>query len=146
MASNALLQKLGMEVPIIQAPMAGGPSTPELAAAVSNAGGLVSLGLAYSTPEQIADQIQKTRALTRRPFNANLFTARLRPWILLPCCNCSLKYTRRSGLLRLPFRRLPPIPSRNNVKLCCNREPLCSASPSASRTKASWSADAQQAC
>jgi nitronate monooxygenase len=71
--NNALLQRLGIEYPIIQAPMAGGPSTPELVAAVSNAGGLGSLGCAYSTAEQIKEQIGKTRALTGRPFNCNLF-------------------------------------------------------------------------
>ena len=41
---NALLQRLGIEHPIIQAPMAG-VSTPEMAAAVSNAGGLGSIGV-----------------------------------------------------------------------------------------------------
>jgi nitronate monooxygenase len=72
-ASNKLLQRLGVENPIIQAPMAGGPSTPELAAAVSNAGGLGSLGGAYSSPEQIVQEIQRTRALTSKPFSVNLF-------------------------------------------------------------------------
>jgi nitronate monooxygenase len=47
---NDLLTKLRIRYPIIQAPMAGGPSTPELAAAVSNAGGLGSLAAAYLTP------------------------------------------------------------------------------------------------
>jgi len=53
--------------------MGGGPSTPELVAAVSNAGGLGSLGAAYQTPEQILDTIRRIRALTSRPFNVNLF-------------------------------------------------------------------------
>ncbi len=53
--------------------MGGGPSTPELVAAVSNAGGLGSLGAAYLTPEQITDAIQRIRALTSLPFNINLF-------------------------------------------------------------------------
>lgn len=73
MSNNALLTKLGIELPIIQAPMAGGPSTPELVAAVSNAGGMGSLGGAYCTPEQIREEIRKTRALTQRPFAVNLF-------------------------------------------------------------------------
>ncbi len=42
-------------------------------AAVSNAGGLGSLGAAYLTPEQITDAIRRIRALTARPFNVNLF-------------------------------------------------------------------------
>ena len=73
MTKSDFLRKLGMTHPIIQAPMAGGPSTPELVAAVSNADGLGSLGSAYSTPEQIATDIKKVRALTKKPFNVNLF-------------------------------------------------------------------------
>ncbi len=73
MTSNSFLQKLGIDLPIILAPMAGGPSTPQLVAAVSNAGGLGSLGGAYSTPEQIAEDTRKTRDLTQRPFAVNLF-------------------------------------------------------------------------
>ena len=73
MANNPLLERLGIENPIIQAPMAGGPSTPELTAAVSNAGGLGSLGAAYLTPDQIAEAIGRTRELSDRPFNVNLF-------------------------------------------------------------------------
>ena len=53
--------------------MAGGPGTPELAAAVSNAGGLGALGVAYLSPEQILAEIRKTRALTSGPINVNLF-------------------------------------------------------------------------
>lgn len=67
------LRKLGIENPVILAPMAGGPGTPELAAAVSNAGGLGSIGAAYLTPDQIAEQIRRMRALTDRPFSVNLF-------------------------------------------------------------------------
>ncbi len=73
MASNELLKLLGIEHPIIQGPMGGGPSTPELVAAVSNAGGLGSLGAAYLTPDQITDAIRRIRLLTSRPFNVNLF-------------------------------------------------------------------------
>lgn len=73
MNNNALLNLLGIEHPIIQGPIGGGPSTPELVAAVSNAGGLGSLGAAYLTPEQIGDAIRRIRALTSRPFNVNLF-------------------------------------------------------------------------
>ncbi|MGH7124144.1 MAG: NAD(P)H-dependent flavin oxidoreductase, partial [Stellaceae bacterium] len=73
MARSGLLRRLGVELPIVQAPMGGGPSTPELVAAVSNAGGLGSLGAPYLTPEQILDAIRKTRALTDKPFAVNLF-------------------------------------------------------------------------
>ena len=73
MASHELLKVLGAQNPIIQGPMGGGPSTPGLVAAVSNAGGLGSLGAAYLTPEQITEAIGRIRALTDRPFQVNLF-------------------------------------------------------------------------
>src|SRR5690606_37520768 len=58
--------------PIIQAPMVG-VSTPALAAAVSAAGGLGSLGLGASSPAQARELIAQTRALTALPVNYNLF-------------------------------------------------------------------------
>jgi nitronate monooxygenase len=69
-----MITRLGIEYPIIQGPLGGGPSTPELVAAVSNAGGLGSLGAAYLTPDQITEAIRRIRALTSRPFNVNLFS------------------------------------------------------------------------
>lgn len=62
----------GLPTPIIQAPMAG-TATPALAAAVSNAGGLGSLGLGMSTVAQARQIITETQALTDRPINVNLF-------------------------------------------------------------------------
>jgi nitronate monooxygenase len=79
MTQSNFLRELGFKHSIIQAPMAGGPSTPELVAAVSNAGGLGSLGSAYSTPEQITSDIRKIRALTENPFNVNLFAGGYAP-------------------------------------------------------------------
>jgi nitronate monooxygenase len=74
MAMNTrVTEALGIEYPIVQAPMAGGPTTPELVAAVSNAGGLGSLGAAYLPPEKLREQIREIRDLTERPFNVNLF-------------------------------------------------------------------------
>ncbi|AZG71700.1 NAD(P)H-dependent flavin oxidoreductase [Shewanella livingstonensis] len=58
--------------PIIQAPMAG-VSTPQLAAAVSNAGGLGSLGIGASSVAQAQQLIRETRLLTNAPFNVNVF-------------------------------------------------------------------------
>jgi nitronate monooxygenase len=72
--NDVLLKLLGIEHPIIQGPMGGGPSTAELVAAVSNAGGLGSLGAAYQTPDQITETIRRIRALSSRPFNVNLFS------------------------------------------------------------------------
>jgi nitronate monooxygenase len=70
---NAFLQRLGIAHPILLAPMAGAGGTPELAAAVSNAGGLGAWGGAYAKPDEIAATIRRLRALTSRPFNINLF-------------------------------------------------------------------------
>src|SRR4051794_31609768 len=92
--------RLGVSHPIIQAPMAGGATTPELVAAVSNAGGLRLLrappltpgapppelvaavstagglgfiGAAYLTPQALRDAIAAVRARTDGPFGVNLF-------------------------------------------------------------------------
>jgi nitronate monooxygenase len=69
---SALLTQLGISKPIIQAPMAG-VSTPAMAAAVSNAGALGSLGIGAATPEAARQVIRETRRLTDRPFNVNVF-------------------------------------------------------------------------
>ncbi|MFI7677604.1 NAD(P)H-dependent flavin oxidoreductase [Actinophytocola sp. NPDC049390] len=63
----------GLDHPIVQAPMAGGGSTPELVAAVSNAGGLGFLAAGYLSADAVRDQITRTRALTDQPFGLNLF-------------------------------------------------------------------------
>ena len=70
---NGFLDRIGIEHPIILAPMAGGPGSPELIAAVANAGGLGSHGAAYMTPDEIRRSVAKIRALTSRPLNINLF-------------------------------------------------------------------------
>ncbi|MEU1983400.1 nitronate monooxygenase [Nocardia sp. NPDC019395] len=62
-----------LAVPIIAAPMAGGPSTPDLVVSVGEAGGLGFLAGGYKTPEALADQIRDVRARTDGPFGVNLF-------------------------------------------------------------------------
>ena len=64
---------LGIEHPVVQAGMAGGPTTPRLVAAVSEAGGLGTLGAAYMAPEAIRTAVREIRALTEKPFVVNLF-------------------------------------------------------------------------
>lgn len=66
------LKRLGIRLPIIQAPMAG-VDTPKLAAEVSNAGGLGSLGIGAMSVEQGRKAIRQTRELTNNPFNVNIF-------------------------------------------------------------------------
>lgn len=62
-----------LELPIIQAPMAGGINNPRFAAEVANAGGVGSFGFAYSSPQKIAEDLIATRSLTKGPINANFF-------------------------------------------------------------------------
>ena len=67
------LQKLfGIELPIVQAPMAGVQGS-ALAVAVSNAGGLGSLPCAMLGPDAIRQELAAIRAKTTKPFNVNFF-------------------------------------------------------------------------
>lgn len=71
---TALCDLLGIERPIVQAPM-GGVANPRLAAAVSEAGGLGMLPLSWSDPSELTEAIRETSALTDRPFGVNLLYA-----------------------------------------------------------------------
>src|SRR5215213_2118406 len=62
---------LGLTAPVVQAPV-GSAATPELAAAVSQAGGLGMLALSWTPPTSVGEQVRATRALTDRPFGVNL--------------------------------------------------------------------------
>ena len=62
-----------LAVPILVAPMAGGPSTPELAAAGTTAGGLGFVAAGYLTPEMFSERLTASRGLTSGPIGANLF-------------------------------------------------------------------------
>lgn len=73
-AHTDFCRRLGIELPIVQAPM-GGATCPELAAAVSEAGGLGMLALSWHPPEAVREEIRATRALTDRPFGVNLVLA-----------------------------------------------------------------------
>jgi nitronate monooxygenase len=73
MKPTGVTRKLGIRYPLILAPLAGGPSTPALTAAVSEAGGLGSYGGAYLSPDKLREEIRAIRAATQRPFAVNLF-------------------------------------------------------------------------
>ena len=62
-----------LAVPVIVAPMSGGPSTPELAAAGTNAGGLGFVAAGYLTAEDFANRVVAARELTSGPVGVNLF-------------------------------------------------------------------------
>ena len=70
---TSITRQLQIEHPIVQAPLAGGGDTPELVAAVSNAGGIGFIGAAYLTPAQILESARAVRNQTNRPFGINLF-------------------------------------------------------------------------
>lgn len=72
-------------VPIVGAPMAGGPGTPALAAAVSNAGGLGFIPAGYISAERFADDIAAARAMTTGPLGVNLLVPQpsVADWVAL---------------------------------------------------------------
>lgn len=72
MLTTALSRDLGIEHPVWSAGMGGGLAGPDLAAAVSNAGGLGVLGMGGLPGEAIHQQVQQLRALTDKPFGVNL--------------------------------------------------------------------------
>jgi nitronate monooxygenase len=70
---NARFDIASLPLPVIQAPMAGGPSTPELAAAVSSQGGLGFLAAGYKAAAAVKAEIESTRRLTGAPIGVNVF-------------------------------------------------------------------------
>ncbi len=70
---NVVCERLGINYPILQGPMAWA-SNSSLAAAVSNAGGLGILGMGFAPIEAARTEIRKTRELTDRPFGFNVYT------------------------------------------------------------------------
>lgn len=66
---------VGIQWPIVQAPMIGGFSSPEMVATVSNLGCLGTLALGNSSPDDIEQLYTATRKLTKKPFAVNLFVS-----------------------------------------------------------------------
>ena len=105
---QALLRRIGIEHPIILAPMAGGASTPALVSAVSDARALGFIGAAYLSPEQILEQARGVRARTKRPFGINLFVPVLptaAPTDVQPALDALAPYHAELGL---PEPAVPP--------------------------------------
>ena len=82
-----------LEHPIVQAPMGGGASTPALAAAVSEAGGLGFLAAGYLSAAAVGAEVEALRGLTARPFGVNLFA----PPQPVPDPEAVERYARRLG-------------------------------------------------
>jgi nitronate monooxygenase len=87
---RALLDLLGIEHPIIQAPMAGA-STAVLAATVSNAGALGGFGGTDSSPDELREVIRAVRRLTGKPFIVNLYLDRVEPYVPVAARENALK-------------------------------------------------------
>ena len=104
-----LTRLVGVRYPIVAAPMAGGTSTVDLAAAVSEAGGVGSLGLAYTEPGVMREAIAAVRARTGKPFNVNLFVLEPPPPADLAAASALLDPFREE--LGLPTPELPQRPA-----------------------------------
>ncbi|MGS0686021.1 NAD(P)H-dependent flavin oxidoreductase [Nakamurella sp. GG22] len=74
-----LTRRWGVRLPIVQAPMAGGWTTPALVAAVSEAGALGSIAGAMLSPDALREQIRAVRSFTAQPFAVNLFAPQPAP-------------------------------------------------------------------
>src|SRR3954470_9743555 len=72
--STPFTRATGIELPIVQAPMAGGATTTDLVAAAANAGALGSFPAGYTPPAEIATAVTAIRERTSRPFAVNLFS------------------------------------------------------------------------
>lgn len=98
-----LQARLGLDLPLFQAPMAG-VSTPALAAEVCAAGGLGALGLGAATPARAAQDLAELRARTDRPIHANLFCHTVTP----PDAARDARWIARTAPLFAQFDAAPP--------------------------------------
>lgn len=111
MASKSeLMHRLNLIHPIIQAPLAGGGDTPELVAAVGDAGALGFIGAAYLTPAQIEEASRRVRSLTTRPFGINLFAPIALPDVQADVRVAVNRVAPYFAELGLPFPVAPELP------------------------------------
>lgn len=110
---TVLTRRLGLHHPIIQAPLAGGGDTPELVAAVGNAGGIGFIGAAYLTPQQIEQTSSSVRAKTKHPFGINLFAPIVTPEIPKNAGSILVGLARLFNDLGLPAPTLPSNPAES---------------------------------
>jgi nitronate monooxygenase len=122
-AGTALCERLGIELPIVQAPMAGGWTTPALVAAVANAGGLGMLAGARITAQRLREQIDAVRAATDRPFGVNFLLAPPDP---APHDAAAMQHVLDEGRAKLGLPRglatlpaLPPSQLQQQIDLVC---------------------------
>ncbi|UOQ42611.1 nitronate monooxygenase [Halobacillus salinarum] len=104
---NELTVKLGLSYPIIQAGMAGGVTTPELVAAVSNSGALGTLGAGYMDPDSLKESLEKIKQLTSSPFAVNVFVPGSPDSNLQEIQAASSKLEKYRSTLQIPEEPLP---------------------------------------
>jgi nitronate monooxygenase len=98
--NNIFTQRLNLAYPIVQALMLG-VSTPEMAAAVSNEGGLGSLAVGGLSPDVTRQLIRRTKSLTKNPFAVNLFVHEVPEYDdedLEPMRRLLLQFAKKRGL------------------------------------------------
>ncbi|HEU4409446.1 MAG TPA: nitronate monooxygenase [Polyangiaceae bacterium] len=112
LTKTRVTERLGLLYPVVQGPFGGGISTAELAAAVSEAGGLGSYGAHILSPAQITELVADLKRRTARPFAVNL-------WVPQPDEPRSIApeaFARHVERLRPHLRRFgladPPLPER----------------------------------
>ena len=107
-SDRRLTDLLGIDLPIIQAPMAGANATPpELVSAVSEAGALGFVGAAYMSPDEILATCRGVRARTARPFGVNLFAPVASPPLPSEASGALERVARYHEELDLPPPALP---------------------------------------
>ncbi|MBP1948972.1 NAD(P)H-dependent flavin oxidoreductase [Virgibacillus litoralis] len=111
---NELFEKLHMEVPIIQAGMAGGITTPEMVAAVTQNGALGTIGAGYMSAAVLKEKIQKVKSLTNNPFAVNIFATNLETF--------STDIQRMQHILNNYRKELDIDPGEDSVKVKDNLE------------------------
>jgi nitronate monooxygenase len=114
-----LIDLLGIDHPILQAPM-GGESTPAMAIAVCNAGGLGGLGCSFMSDAELRENVGATRAGTNRPFNLNFFAhpePRESPEIDARIREMVEPFFEELGLGTVPDRGEPPCETFNESRL-----------------------------
>ncbi len=104
---TAFSRRLGLDSPLIQAPMAGETATVALALAASQAGALGSIGAPYYSPQKLREAIRSLKSGTSRAFNINLFMPL--PWSIDPArvAAYQAEIARAHAELGLPAPELP---------------------------------------
>ncbi|MCA1009562.1 NAD(P)H-dependent flavin oxidoreductase [Halobacillus halophilus] len=90
---NEVIKTLNCDYPIIQAGMAGGVTTPELVASVSNEGGMGTIGAGYLHPDELTEKIMAVQQSTSKTFGVNMFVPETPRY-------CSNQVTRARQLLQ----------------------------------------------